>query len=497
MACLIFGTVVSNVRAATITAKSCSLTDVRAAVEAASRGDTVTVPAGDCTWNGTVSFNKAITIQGAGKASTFIRSGIIVPEGTMSRNASTYSMLYYSPTSIASDTNVTLRITGFTFDMNYRSSGLAIYNKNNTPLNKLIIDNNDFLDGWDGRYPTSSNDWTAVYALSVYGTIYGVIHNNRFYGYPKVETMGRDAYAYNETSLNYSHGTANSLYWEDNEFYGTGNTGHTDSSWWIDNGAGAWMVMRYNTFTSTQPFTNAGAPWSPHHPVNAGGYASKGGEFYGNYMTYSSTGSSLRMFTTRGGKSLIFYNKQYANGANGTQFMLYDPSVGSKYRPPATTTVCGSDTMFSGLNMCDKSGQPQHTWRSYSWNNRVGKTGSGSIIIASANSSSLVENRDYANHNTACTASSCTSGVGCGSATPTGMCTTGTGYWKTSQSCSDLTDYVGASPTTPIAGILYRCASTNNWQAYYTPYTYPHPLRSGDPDNRENISSPKGFKLVQ
>lgn len=41
---------------------------------------------------------------------------------------------------------------------------------------------------------------------------------------------------------------------------------------------------------------------------------------------------------------------------------------------------------------------------------------------------------------------------------------------------------VGTSPATPIAGTLYRCYPTNTWTAYYTPYTYPHPLREVNPD---------------
>ena len=199
-----------------------------------------------------------------------------MPTGIMSRNPSSYAMLYFSSSSPSSDSVYTTRITGITFDMNYKSSGVAIYNASNTLLNNVIVDNCDFLDGWDGRYPTSSNSWTGVYALSVVGYVHGVIHGNRFYGYPKVEIYGRDRSAYDNTAFNYTQGNANALYWEDNEFYGTGNTGHDDTSWWIDNDGGAWMVMRYNTFTSTQPFTSQGAPWSPHHPVHEGGLCKQG-----------------------------------------------------------------------------------------------------------------------------------------------------------------------------------------------------------------------------
>jgi hypothetical protein len=94
----------------------------------------------------------------------------------------------------------------------------------------------------------------------------------------------------------------------------------------------------------------------------------------------------------------------------------------------------------------------------------------------------LVENSSYWKDNPNCvapnTCSNLTSGVGCGTlANLPASCTTGVGYWATDQSCSDLTGTVGVNPTTPISGTLYKCTSTNTWAAFYTPYTYPHPLR--------------------
>ncbi len=54
-------------QAATINAASCSSSDVQTAINSASTGDTVAVPAGSCTWTTTVSFiSKGITLQGAG-----------------------------------------------------------------------------------------------------------------------------------------------------------------------------------------------------------------------------------------------------------------------------------------------------------------------------------------------------------------------------------------------------------------------------------------------
>jgi hypothetical protein len=78
--------------------------------------------------------------------------------------------------------------------------------------------------------------------------------------------------------------------------------------------------------------------------------------------------------------------------------------------------------------------------------------------------------------------------VGCGTLAkrPT-TCSTGQGYWATNQSCTDLTGMVGAHPATPIAGTLYKCASTNTWVSIGSPLPYPHPLRA---ENNATLSPP-------
>ena len=64
------------VSAATINAASCSQSSVQAAVNSASDGDTVVIPAGTCTWGASLNLDlsapKALTIIGAGIGSTII-----------------------------------------------------------------------------------------------------------------------------------------------------------------------------------------------------------------------------------------------------------------------------------------------------------------------------------------------------------------------------------------------------------------------------------------
>ena len=74
-----FGTV----RAAVVPATSPSRADVEAAIQRASDGDTVTIPAGTVTWTSGVSIGKAITLQGAGIGATVILEDLVNDEGAI------------------------------------------------------------------------------------------------------------------------------------------------------------------------------------------------------------------------------------------------------------------------------------------------------------------------------------------------------------------------------------------------------------------------------
>ena len=66
-----------------------------------------------------------------------------------------------------------------------------------------------------------------------------------------------------------------------------------------------------------------------------------------------------------------------------------------------------------------------------------------------------------------------TVGVGGGPiASRPATCSTGVGYWVTNEGSWNTKLAANTS------GRFYRCTSTNTWTLYYTPYTYPHPLRS-------------------
>lgn len=59
----------------TINAATCSFSDVQSAVASASDGDTVAIPAGNCTWTNAISVQKSIRILGAGIGQTNLNGG--------------------------------------------------------------------------------------------------------------------------------------------------------------------------------------------------------------------------------------------------------------------------------------------------------------------------------------------------------------------------------------------------------------------------------------
>jgi hypothetical protein len=76
-------------------------------------------------------------------------------------------------------------------------------------------------------------------------------------------------------------------------------------------------------------------------------------------------------------------------------------------------------------------------------------------------------------------------GVGWGSlANRPSSCTAGVGYWASDQgSWNTSSNSFGQ-------GTLYKCTSTNTWSSAYTPYTYPHPLITGNSSTASGPPNP-------
>jgi hypothetical protein len=181
-------------RAATVAAASCTQANVSTAITSAATGDTVTVPAGTCTWTG-FTIAKAITLQGAGTGSTNITlsgntitkqaSGVIRVKGfSFSKSSGGNESKGWTITGAWQGVEpVIFEYNAFTIDF----SGLILVQ---TP-GGVIFAHNSFTSGINDSFlqlkdPTDpSGSWTSADTLGTRDTdgkknIY--VEDNTFYG---------------------------------------------------------------------------------------------------------------------------------------------------------------------------------------------------------------------------------------------------------------------------------------------------------------------------
>jgi hypothetical protein len=338
-----------------------------------------------------------------------------------SNYTSSNPLVSYEPATPA--LNEPFRLSGFSFDFALKCGGLRLLNQSITAINKIRIDHNSFSNAMYG-----SGGWI----FQLWGTIYGVADNNIF-----TNCNGICFYGNNEESwtyLTFTPGTADNFYFEDNTV--------STCDYGVYSGVGGRWCVRHNTFTYTG--VNMQWPWADAHG-NAANNSVMGIEMYENTENVSGT-QAVNILQLRGGIGICFNNRV---NTTGSVVQTVTEEYFDSDTPPASSPI---------------SGQPQHVSSSYFW----GNTKNGTTIIQTGidnqlnygGSIGLVPraNIDFWEYNASFNGSS---GVGVGplSARPA-TCTKGVGYWATDTKT------------------LYRATATNVWTAYYTPYTYPHPLRT-------------------
>ena len=460
--CLLLAT--QAAQAATITAASCSQTDVRTAFNSASSGDTVAVPAGSCTWTTpaantpSVVLNKAITLQGqtvcTGRAASLAcRDSTIIYDGTGTG-------FMEIPLEISASG---ARLTGFTF-LDTRSvtdSKSAV--QTDVGTTGWRIDHNHF-------HPTNTNNTRAI-STSGYGLLDHNLIQDSLDGVDVEGAQSGDATYPGDASWSQpmGFGTANAIYIEDNNFT---YTSPLDGA--FDSYAGARLVFRYNYVSGT----NIGG-----HGLDSGGLRSTLWADINNNTFVNPNTAIYTMGNTRGGSWLVWNNTVSATGGSYNAFWWVqnyrsDPSC-------ASSGECGSWGTCDGTNAIDKNTSGQQGWAcmdqvgrgtlqgsypQYAWGNIF--KGSAPTTAANfyvcgyqdcirARTYHIIENRDFFNE---VASFSGAVGVGFGSlSSRPSTCTAGVAYFATDQSSH---------------GVLYQCGSGNTWNVYYTPYAYPHPLQS-------------------
>jgi hypothetical protein len=464
---------------ATIYAKSVSYADVSLAVSQAGSGDTVIIPAGSATWDSQLKIEKVIMLQGAGVGNTVITAS----------TGSTW-VIHFNLGSVAANNEI-FGMNNFTLNLNKASKGFRISNSSLThKLTKFKIYEMYFKDCGGTSYVTAQIDS---------GFINGVIYSNTFDGYTHIDNYGYNRNTWDNTTFTY--GSSDNIFYEDNIFELT----HTTTAAFFSGGAGGRYCARYNTLTSNRYLSPT---FDAHGNQGTGqNWSTMGIEIYGNKITLTGNHGSL-LADHRGGDGIIFFNKTFSTSSAGR--------IQIREEYPDSLNPCNDCTQM--IN------------NSYYWNNRRSSDGElvGVTIYRGqgpqdechpyTNVDFWQDRRatvtdDWNNDQYGCSAINAQSpgtfdgrsGVGCGTLAnrPT-TCTAGVVYWATNQSCDDVSEnHIGANPTTPISGTLYKCVSTNTWAAFYTPYTYPHPLRGENDEVKEGSRSPSvpespgGLTIIQ
>jgi hypothetical protein len=401
-----------------------SQANAQSAYNAAAPGDTIVFPGGNATWSTRLTIGKPLTIVGNG---TTLTAGVPLNTG------------FFCMTAVTS-TNL-MRITGFTFNLvDFKPSGDAIHIENAT-LDKIRIDHNTFRFGYT--------------QIACYGAK-GVIDHNYFYNPLKAIDFGAGTLAQANASWDsMAAGTADAIFIEDNQFVYDETFPGTSTQESIGTENGGKLVIRYNTWVSTNI---AGGivmlPVMTHGSAGGGvpnGYWQQGtgarrGQSVVEINNNAITGARVDFLCILRGSANLVYDNTLDCTVNAPRVMLREEE-GDVYPQwdPSRTAWPAEDQVHN----------------SFFWNNTLRKNGIQNVnyveVFPDRSTTFIQEGRDYFLH------------------AP-----------QASGGRETFTRANGASSSYPTDGVKYATLGTmvftpDGPNAYYpyTPYTYPHPLTAG------------------
>lgn len=428
--------------------------DVESAIADASFGDTVKLPPGRYTWGvdgDRVIIDKAITLEGAGQDVTYLI------ESADLGNWQNGSMI-----------GVTAAATLKSFTINtpesggYRESAISCGGVN----------------GWrvtDIKYVSSG-----YFGYFLYFGSYGLLDNCTIIGSDGGEepVFGRGPVDSWQTDS--SFGTGDAFYMEDCTFNGRGYV--------IDANSNARAVIRYNTMNG-------------NNKVDGHGLASNGSpprgvrhmEVYGNSWT-STVSPNWIAITLRGGTGYVWGNtKAVSSNYHSITVQEYCCTQGPRWANCGNRYACRIDYPIKdqvGVGKDPKIGASEPAMFFFNRNGteavwQVTEDMYGGVPEEAHSACGeeyefsthiIVNDRDFFQENSTFVAGEdtrLTSGIGVGTKAQMEMianCMDGCGFWVTDEADWNARQ---AGPD----GQFYECRS-NAWVLKYTPYTYPHPLRS-------------------
>jgi hypothetical protein len=321
-AAVFFGFGALGARSAIINAVSVAGGDIAAAVAKAADGDIVQIPPGDVTWTSALTITKAITLQGAGAGTTFIR-----------RNG---DILTLSPAH-----DVAMRVTGIYFDLGpfYQASDRsAIYTA--STISDLRIDHCYFRGGSRTVYLQSK--------------AYGVIDHCTFLNSDSEINpfmAGNDG-GNTSWSEPIQPGTTNTMVVEDCQFIrDDGLTSDNNEVLYGQNGARC--TFRHNTVTQT-------ATTRPLAAIDAHGYSpswGRGTRFYEIYNNVFHCNYTYRYFYLRGGTHFV-YNNTFIEDNDSSPSVIMLSNEGQNDGAAAATLDVIQDSFFWGNSFNGSSFNP-------------------------------------------------------------------------------------------------------------------------------------------
>jgi hypothetical protein len=496
----------------TYPAAGCSQAQIQAAITAeqaaAADGDIISIPAGNCTWTGSqqinVTFNKSVTIQGAGAVSaTTGGASTTGTDQTIILNNTTSGTLF----------NITT-----TAGKSFRFTGMALTENGSSPFTSNGI---LFLSGQSTAVRVDHNHFNLVIegtstSLYVGGIVQGVADHN-FFDDPNGLAVTFDIGFHNGVGWNGTSGSNSFGSFADTEHWGSSEFFFVEDSQFSNGGVtdahdGARFVFRHNTVTGSggssqqmythgltpdpvaavraveiydNTFSQAGNQSNPPYSFNSGSLLFWGNSVTGGYQNAVLIGYPFRTTAGGGGNYNYTGNWGYCGTAAGGP-TNWDGNLNSSGYPCLMQPGRGAGQLLTGSSFPGivSSVTGNVAWPhqvlspAYIWNNTytpqyytssplVGNnTGGSGASITTDNVDYYQQFGSLAEPGTF----NGTAGIGQGllSARPS-TCTAGTdpmtsgsapgvGYWATD------------------TNTLYVCNPTNTWTVYYTPYTYPHPL---------------------
>ena len=479
-----------NADAATVTASSCSQSNVQTAVNNATAGDTVTVPSGNCTWADGVTISKGITVQGAGSSTIITGAGnsFFTINGNGSGNYRISNMVFLGTSSGGTDISIngswdSMRIDHITWKTGSSRAiylgrlmvGDIVYRGINHTYQKALIDNIDYT-------PAAADA-----------------------GRPFILIFGLGYRAWQQDD---GFGSDNFVFIEDCNF------NYTSNNYVVDTEMGGRFVFRYNNVR------NAGVSMHDF----GGQLLSRGNratEQYNNTLTCSGSGCGGRtgLQSTRGGTGL-FYNNEIRGYGMPTWPMIFRVAYNTSFFGGGSCGQTGTRKVCQDLaKRCSISKKPCYS------TSDCGKSGgtcpdSYDGLWCSSNS----DCKDVKGNDGLCMqvdglgrTGSEIAGWPCRDQTGRGKDDPSTGkqevspvYWwnNTVDGVSDKAmsvsgsyqyneyiklnrDYCNHSPET-------SCGSKAAWT--YKPYTYPHPLQKGEippPPDTGDIKPPGNFRIAK